>query len=90
MGCLLERGKMPFIECYKYFIMRCTKQKLEELAKYLGDNDIIIVKSAPQVNDKHSNKIAVSIHNGLDSYVDYVFEEEVTTNKIVEKDYKQI
>ena len=67
-----------------------TKKKLEELAKYLADNDIVIIKSAPMEKGKHSNKLAVSIHNGLDKYIDYEFDEDVTTDKILDKDYKQI
>lgn len=67
-----------------------TKKKLEELAKYLADNDIVIIKSAPTEKGKHSNKLAVSIHNGLDKYIDYEFDEDVTTDKILNKDYKQI
>ena len=67
-----------------------TKKKLEELAKYLGDNDIIIVKSAPKYKREHSNKVAVLIHNGVDKYEEYSFEEDITTDKILESDYKQI
>lgn len=61
-----------------------TKEKLKKLSKLLYENDIIIVKSAPNIQGKHSNKICISILCDNNSFEDYVFEEDITSDKIKE------
>ena len=65
------------------------EEKLKELAKFLGDKNITILKSAP-ISNHFTNKLCVSIYDGVSSFCDYEFEEEITKHKILENEYKII
>lgn len=59
-----------------------TEEILKELAKFLFDNGVSIVKSA-----NAENKLVVSIHRTHGIYDDYEFKENITEEQIKQGDF---
>ena len=66
--------------------MNHTDKVLIELQKFMAENDVLIIKSSP-VNGKESNNLCISIHDQTWNYVDYQFEEDISSDKILNQDY---
>ena len=62
--------------------MKTTEKVLNELAKFLFDNGVTIVKSS-----NSENKLVVSIHKKHGMYDDYEFTEEIDERAIEGKHY---
>lgn len=69
--------------------MLITDKKLKKLAQFLADNDIIIIKTAP-IKSEYINKLCVSIHDEMGQYIDYEFAEDITSDKILDRDFKYL
>ncbi len=61
-----------------------TKEILKKLSILLEENNVTIVKSAPKNIGCHNNEICISILSDDNSFKDYIFNEDITSDKIKE------